>query len=73
MRIMVGPNQWRDEGPQPARSTTMPTGYQLHESPLPTLESVENAEEAAILQVGKRRVQSTGKKGYMWRKVREIQ
>ena len=69
MRIMVGPNQWRDEGPQPARSTTMPTGYQLHESPLPTLESVENAEEAATYTPGKRKW--TG--GRQYRKVREIQ
>ena len=74
MRIMTAPGAWSDEGPRSARSAHTPRGYQLSQSPLSTLESVELKEEAATATVGKRKVvQTNGRKGYQWRKVRAIQ
>ena len=74
MRIMTAPGVWSDEGPRSARSAHTPRGYQLSQSPLSTLESVELKEEAATAAVGKRKVvQTNGRKGYQWRKVRAIQ
>ena len=72
MRTMIAPGAWSDEGPRTARSAHTPRGYQLSQSPLSTLESVENKEEAATATVGKRKVTETfGRKGYMYREVRE--
>ena len=74
MRVMTAPGVWSDEGPRTARTAHTPRGYQLSQSPLSTLESVENKEEASTAAVGKYKVvQTTGKRGHLWRKVRDVQ
>ena len=68
MKVQIAPGVWQDMGPQTARPPHRPTGYQLSESPLSTLASVEAKEQAATAHVGKYKAYD----GKVMRKVRIV-
>jgi len=54
MRVQVAPGKWQDLGPVKVVARLKATGYTLAQSPLPTIESDEAAQEAKTHKVGKR-------------------
>ena len=54
MRVQVAPGIWQELGPVKVVARLKATGYTIPNSPLPTIESDEAAQEAKVNQVGKR-------------------
>lgn len=55
MRVQIKPGVWEDIGPVRHVGKLKATGYTIASSPMPTIESDEQALEAKTNQVGKRK------------------